>query len=120
MSRSRRSESGFPEFVAPQTPGNEPARRCPVEREAASQRILIMRYGAHGDLLMASPLVRALRDALPDAHLTWIVEPKTRESIDANPFIDEIVLWDSMYWKRMMRRGLYPLWLVRALRFGAE
>lgn len=116
----RRSDRGYPEFIAPLTPANLPLRRCGVSREAAGQRVLIMRYGAHGDLLMASPLLRALRDAWPDAHLTWIVERKARESIEASPFLDEIVLWDSMYWKRMMRRGLYPLWLVRALRFRAE
>ena len=27
-------------------------------------------------------------------------------------------VWDGAYWKKMMRRGQYPLWLFRALRFG--
>ena len=69
MRRSRPGDRGFPEFVAPLTPCNAPVRRCPVPREAAARRILLMRYGAHGDLLMASPLLRALRDALPETPL---------------------------------------------------
>lgn len=106
-----------PEFVLPLLPQNAPVNRCSVSREAASRRILIMRLGAHGDILMGTPLLTALRAAWPDAHLTWIVERKERDSIDAHPLIDEILLWDGAYWKRMLRRGLFPLWLARGLRF---
>ena len=76
--------------------------------------------GAHGDIVMGTPFLAALRDAYPEAHLTWIVERTDAGAIDANPFIDECLLWDTHYWKRMMRRGLYPLWLVRALALKRE
>lgn len=75
---------------------------------------------AHGDIVMGTPLLAALRRAFPDAHLTWIVEHSEREAMDANPFLDECVLWDSRYWKRMVRRALYPFWLFRALRLRQE
>jgi ADP-heptose:LPS heptosyltransferase len=45
-----------------------------------------------------------------------MVERREREAIDANPHVDEILLWDTKYWKNMTRRGLYPLWAVRAVR----
>ena len=109
-----------PEFIAPLPPCNEPVRRCRVPAEQATHRIALMRYGAHGDIIMASPLLRALREAYPDAHLTWIVERSARESVDASPYIDSVLLWDSMYWKKMVRRALYPLWLARVLSFGAQ
>ncbi len=98
-------------------PVNDRVQRCPVSREQASHRILIMRAGAFGDILMATPLLSALRLAFPAAHLTWIAEHKEVQAIDANPFIDEYLRWDGSYWKKMLRRGLFPLWLLRALRF---
>ena len=103
-----------PQFFAPLIPCNLPVRRCPVGREEASRRILIMRVGAFGDILMGTPLLAALREAIPDAYITWIAEHTEREAIDANPYVDEILRWDSSYWKRMIRNLQYPLWLTRA------
>lgn len=113
------SSRRFPEFIAPLQPANLPVRRCTTSREKASHRVLILRLGAHGDILMGTPLLTALRDAWPDAHITWAVERKEAPSIDAHPLLDEILLWDTSYWKSMMRRGLFPLWTVRALRMRA-
>jgi ADP-heptose:LPS heptosyltransferase len=70
---------------------NEPLRRSTAPtREAASKRILVTRTGANGDILMGTPLLAALREKWPDAHLTWMVERKEREAIDASPYIDEV------------------------------
>ena len=120
----------YPQFTAPLTPCNLLVQRCPVSQKAASRRILIVRLGSHGDILMATPFLSALRRAYPDAHLTWAVEHSSADSIIANPCIDEILVWDSRYWRSMIRtRGLDLLapkrvlglrWLVQALRMGAE
>src|SRR5258708_1164141 len=107
--------SDHPEFVAPLTPSNLSVRRCPVPREQASKRILIMRLAAFGDIRMGTAMLAALRDHYPDAHITWIAERSERQAIDANPFVDEILLWTTRYWKQMVRRVQYPLWAVRAL-----
>ncbi len=115
---------GFPRFAAPLDPfhpvGDAVMNRCPVPRERASRRILIQRNGAHGDILMATPVLSALRAAYPDAHITWLVEHKERTAIDAHPEIDELLLFDSVFWKRMIRHGLLPVWLARALRFRGQ
>ncbi len=65
---------------------------------------------------MGTPLLAALREAYPDAHLTWLVEDAA-QAIDASPYLDEYIQWDRAYWKRPLRRGLYPVWLARVLRF---
>lgn len=109
-----------PHFAAPLTPCNLPVERCTVPREQASKRILIFRAGALGDILMGTPLVAALRAAYPTAHITWGAEYTQSQAIDANPHIDELLIWNSLYWKRMLRRLNYPLWLYRALRFRAK
>ena len=78
-------------------------RRCPTSRRNAPQRILIAKFGAFGDILMATPLLTALRRAYPNAHITWAVEEKYREAIDAHPCVDELLLWNSGYWISMRR-----------------
>jgi len=109
-----------PEFALPLTPCHIPINRCATSRASASHRILIMRLGAYGDILMGTPLVAALRRAYPNAHLTWLVERNAREAIDANPHIDELILWKSSYWRKILRKGsrlLSPLWAWRARGF---
>jgi len=109
-----------PQFVPPLTPCNIVVNRCTAPRASATHRILIMRVGAFGDILMGTPLLAALRSAYPNAHLTWIVEHSQVDAINANPYIDELIVWDGSYWKRMVRLGLYLAWLARALRFQRE
>ena len=106
-----------PKFALPLTPSNYPVSRCPVGRAEASHRILILRTGAFGDILMGTPLLSALRRAYPRAHLTWVAEHKEAQAVDAHPCVDEVLKWDGAYWKNMLRRGLPALWLLRALRF---
>ncbi len=79
-----------------------------------------MRLGAHGDILMATPMLQAIRDARPNAHITWIAERKEKQAIDAHPYIDELLLWDSSYFKRMLRRLNWGRWAVEALRFRRQ
>lgn len=109
-----------PRFLLPMTPCNLTVNRCPVSREQASKRILIMRIGAFGDILMGTPLLAALRRAYPDAHLTWAAGDLERQAIDANPYIDELLVWEGGYWKRMIRSLNYPFWLARVLAFRRE
>lgn len=118
-------EGAFPSFITPLSPANAEIRRCPVTREKASKRILLVKLLAYGDCIMASPLVRALRDSYPEAYITWMVERKYLEAVDANPDIDEIIVWEGAYWQDLMpgrwkkwldvpKRRLGTRWLVQA------
>ncbi len=61
------------------------------EPPAKSPRILIVRAGAIGDTLMATPLVRALRRSFPNAHLTFLSSRTTEAVLRSNPNLDEVV-----------------------------
>lgn len=101
----------FPEFIPPLVPVNCSPRRCQVGRDQASHRFLIQRNGAFGDILMGTVILPALREAYPNAHLTWVAEHSERAAIEANPYIDEILVWNGSYWKRMVRRLRYGPWV---------
>jgi ADP-heptose:LPS heptosyltransferase len=54
-------------------------------------RILIIRAGAIGDTLMATPLVRALRIAFPNAYLVFMCSSAARDVLKHNPRLDRVV-----------------------------
>lgn len=112
--------SGFPRFVLPKDPCNLPVVRCRSRQDKAERRILIQRNGAHGDILMATPILTALRQSYPEAHLTWVVEHREAPTMDTNPYIDELLVWDTAYWKRLLRTANYPTYLLQAARLRRQ
>lgn len=81
---------------------------------AKFQRILIVLFGAIGDVTRALPLLCRLRRGYPEAHIAWAVEPLAAPLVDGHPALDECLLFDR-------RRGIpeYVAFLgrVRARRF---
>lgn len=54
-------------------------------------RILIVRAGAIGDTLMATPLVRAVRRTFPECHLVFLCSATAFDVVRHNPHIDQII-----------------------------
>ena len=54
-------------------------------------KILIVRLGALGDVVHAVPAAAALRAALPDARIDWLVESKHRAVVELVTVVDRIV-----------------------------
>ncbi len=52
------------------------APRAPVHGEAALRKILIVRIDRVGDIVLSTPALRALRRALPDAEIDYLVQAK--------------------------------------------
>jgi heptosyltransferase-1 len=57
-----------------------------------SRRILVVRLGAMGDIIHTLPAVAFLKQSHPDAHLTWLVEPRWAPLLEDNPYVDRVVL----------------------------
>ena len=58
------------------------------------KRILLIRLSAIGDVVVTTPVSRALREALPDAFIAWVVEPRAKPIVDGNPYVDEVIEWE--------------------------
>lgn len=67
------------------------------------EKILIVRLSAIGDLVMASPLIGAFQRTWPQARLTWLVEEGSKAVIEANPALDEIIVWPRGRWRKLLR-----------------
>ncbi|HQM34101.1 MAG TPA: glycosyltransferase family 9 protein [Candidatus Hydrogenedentes bacterium] len=59
-----------------------------------SPRILIIRLSAIGDVVRVLPALQILRDALPDAHIDWVVEKKSADVCRDHPSLDGIIVFD--------------------------
>ncbi|MCY4646132.1 MAG: glycosyltransferase family 9 protein [Gammaproteobacteria bacterium] len=97
--------------MAIETKPQRPRATSQFALPAAPRAILVVRLTARGDVLLASPVVEALRRRYPEAHLAWAVESHARSMIEHHEGLDEIVVWDRAAWKDMIRAGRW-----RALR----
>jgi heptosyltransferase-1 len=79
--------------------------------------VLIVRLSAIGDVVVTTPVARALREAFPDAHIAWLVEPMARGILKGNPFVDEIVTWDRPKGAFFAHDGWTTLRDLRSRRF---
>ena len=54
------------------------------------QKILIIRFSSIGDIVLTSPIVRCLKQQLPDAEIHYLIKEKFYPVIKANPYISHI------------------------------
>jgi lipopolysaccharide heptosyltransferase II len=84
------------------------------------RRVLLIRPDHLGDLLFTTPALAELRRALPEAHITYLVGPWSREVVARNPHINEIQTCAFPGFRREGQGALEPyrlLWqLARELR----
>ncbi|MBL7661131.1 glycosyltransferase family 9 protein [bacterium] len=58
------------------------------------QKILVILFGAIGDVTRALPLVTRLKRSWPNAQITWAVEPISKSLVENHPAIDKILVFD--------------------------
>jgi len=62
------------------------------------QKILIVRLSSIGDVLQASVVAHALKKAFPQAHISWVVEDKSKDVIIGHPALDQVLVWSRRGW----------------------
>ncbi len=83
----------------------------------AVPRILIVRLSAIGDVIVTTPVSRALREAFPDAHIAWAVEALSAPVLEANPYLDEVLVWERSSASFRLRDYLEFVGRLRRRRF---
>ncbi len=62
-----------------------------MSQPAAPQRILLTQLRRIGDVLMTTPAVRQVREAFPQAHLTFLTEAPSDQIYRHSPRVDEVL-----------------------------
>ncbi len=84
------------------------------------KKILIIRPSSIGDIVMASPMINALKKGLPNARISWLVDPSAIDLLRFNPHLDEVIPWDKDKWKGFWKKGHLIAFLREVFRFSRE
>jgi ADP-heptose:LPS heptosyltransferase len=60
-------------------------------------RLLVMRMDNLGDVIMAGPALRAIRETLPTVDLTLMTSPAGQEAALLLPWVDHVLPWRSLW-----------------------
>jgi lipopolysaccharide heptosyltransferase II len=87
-------------------------RKHPLIRSPSADRILLIRPDHLGDLLFTTPAIRLLREAFPQAHVTYLVGPWSKAVIENNPLINEIALCPFPGFTRQKKRSIFEPYVI--------
>ena len=75
---------------------------------SSHETIVVVRFGAMGDIIHALPAVTSLKRSFPQKRLIWVVARKWKELLEGNPYVDELLTFDrdgvsalAESWKRL-------------------
>jgi heptosyltransferase-2 len=64
-------------------------------------KFLVIRFSSIGDIVLTTPVVRCMKEQLPLSEIHYLIKPKFKMVMDANPYLDKIhVLQDD--WGKMI------------------
>lgn len=59
------------------------------------KRILIVQTAFLGDVILSTPLIRALRELFPDSFISFLLIPETESVLNNNPYLDQVLVYDK-------------------------
>lgn len=69
------------------------------------RRILVVRTDRIGDVVLSTPVIKVLREHFPSSFIAMMVSPYTREIVEGNPYLDQVIVFD----KDGAHRGLWSM-----------
>lgn len=78
----------------------QPMNPAAAARWRAARHILCIRLNSLGDVLMCTPAMRALRDAVPGRHLTLLSSPSGAAVMPCIPELDAALVWNVPWMKQ--------------------
>ena len=61
----------------------------------SSIKILIVRLSSIGDIVLTTPVVRAVKQQVPGVELHFLVKKQMAQVISTNPYVDKLHLYDK-------------------------
>ena len=59
------------------------------------RRILVSRLDRIGDVLLSTPVFKAIKEAYPGSYVACMVRPYANDIVNGNPYIDKVILYDK-------------------------
>ena len=85
-------------------------RRRPLD-DLNPRRILLIKPSALGDVVQTLPLLTALRERWPEAHISWVIKESLADILSGHPQLDEVITYDDRAKSVRYAGVLAGLWL---------
>lgn len=80
-------------------------------------RVLLIRLRLIGDVVLSTPVIRALRRTFPDATLSYLVEREAASVVAGNPHLDEVIIVERTRGLARVVDDLRLAWRLRRARY---
>lgn len=81
------------------------------------KRVLLVRLDRVGDVVLSTPVIKAVRDALPESYIAFMACPHAREILEGNPYLNEVIIYDKEGVHRSILGNLKFISELRGKRF---
>lgn len=68
--------------------------------------ILVVKLSAIGDVVHSLPALNLLKRRLPQAKITWVVEPLSRDLLTGHPAVERVVTFDKKQFKSLSTKAM--------------
>jgi ADP-heptose:LPS heptosyltransferase len=65
------------------------------------KKILVIRFGSIGDIVLTTPVIRCLKTQLPDAEIHYLTKKQNYLLLQSNPYLDKVWIYDGDFRKLM-------------------
>ncbi|MFH1061522.1 MAG: lipopolysaccharide heptosyltransferase II [Candidatus Omnitrophota bacterium] len=77
------------------------------EEAIEKKRILIIKLGALGDVILISPALKAIREKFPDAYISLLVKNEFKSIVQRCPYIDNLIVLKKKELGHILKRVLF-------------
>ena len=81
------------------------------------KRVLIVRLDRIGDVLLSTPVIKAVRDACPKAYIAVMARRHAKEILEGNPYLNEVIIYEKTGRERGFFRNLSFIRNLRRKKF---
>ncbi|MFA6320424.1 MAG: lipopolysaccharide heptosyltransferase II [Candidatus Omnitrophota bacterium] len=66
-----------------------------TEKVRKGKRVLIVRLDRLGDVVLSTPVIKAVREACPDGYIAFMAARHARDILEGNPYLDEVIIYEK-------------------------
>ena len=81
------------------------------------KRILVIRTDRIGDVILSTPLIKALRKNFPRSFIAVMVRPYARDIVLGNPYLNETIIYDKYGAQRPFWKSIKFAWDLKKKKF---
>ena len=75
---------------------------------SGKEKVLVVRADRIGDVILSLPVLEAIKSSYPKSHLTMMISPYTRDVLNNNPHLDDVIIDDYEDSNRGIKR-VFPI-----------